>query len=103
MEKLLIVLCLFIGCTPVAHTESRSPQWKEVRSEYIQAHPECEICSSKDALNVHHIYPYHLFPEKELDVGNLITLCRRCHFVYGHKKNWNDYDPNVRRYVRKKI
>lgn len=74
----------------------RSSGWKKVRAEYIQQHPECEACGSIEKLNVHHIKPFHEHPELELDVENLITFCRKCHFWLGHKGNWSDSNPNCR-------
>ena len=52
----------------------------------------------RDLLNVHHVKPFHLFPDLELDAGNLITLCERgafsCHWIVGHGgRDWRDYNP----------
>ena len=39
---------------------------------------------------MHHIKPFHLYPQLELDPNNLITLCRSkywrfdCHLAVGH-------------------
>jgi len=41
-------------------------------------------------VEVHHILPFHIHPEKELDPSNLITLCEKkdngvnCHLLFGH-------------------
>lgn len=75
---------------------ARSPKWETVRRHYIKSHGECEACGTRVGLNVHHIKPFHLFPELELDQSNLITLCRKHHFEIGHKKDWSDYNINVR-------
>lgn len=57
------------------------------------------MCGSKTILEVHHIRPFHLHPELELDDQNLITLCERnghdCHFTAGHFHNWRNWNPNV--------
>ena len=79
-----------VGSTP------RSPKWETVRRHYIKSHGECEACGARTDLNVHHIRPFHLFPELELSESNLITLCRKHHFELGHKKDWSDYDVDVR-------
>lgn len=71
---------------------NRSPLWRSVRSNHIKQHPTCEACGSKKSLEVHHIEPFHLNPDKELDPSNLITLCKTCHLVFGHLmdyKSWN--------------
>jgi hypothetical protein len=49
---------------------------------------------------VHHIAPFHLEPDLELEESNLITLCEKpghdCHFVFGHFHDWYDFNPSVR-------
>lgn len=82
----------------------RASEWVYVRNEFVRRHPRCEACGSGYNLNVHHIKPFHLYPELELDEGNLITLCREHHFRIGHdpdgkgpaKPNWSASNPNVR-------
>jgi 5-methylcytosine-specific restriction protein A len=82
----------------------RASEWVYVRNEFVRRHPRCETCGGAYNLNVHHIKPFHLYPELELDEGNLITLCREHHFRIGHdpdgkgpaKPNWSASNPNVR-------
>ena len=82
----------------------RASEWVYVRNEFVRRHPRCEACGSGYQLNVHHIKPFHIYPELELDEGNLITLCREHHFRIGHdpdgkgpaKPNWLESNPNVR-------
>lgn len=84
--------------------QPRSSQWPSVRAKYLRSHPTCEACNAKDDLNVHHIKPYHLYPELELVTSNLITLCRTHHFLVGHdpdgsgpkKPNWSEANLNAR-------
>ena len=76
--------------------ESRSQHWPTVRKHFIESHPACEACGTKDDLNVHHVKPFHEFPELELDPSNLITLCREHHFAVGHLGNWNKANQLVR-------
>ena len=64
----------------------RSPQWQTLRKYYLISNPRCEYCGTKEKLEVHHIKPFHLFPEDELNWGNLCTLCAKHHFEIGHKK-----------------
>lgn len=53
----------------------------------------------KTKLNVHHIRPFHLYPELELVEDNFITLCENpgfnCHFVIGHCMFWTAWNPTV--------
>jgi len=45
------------------------------RDEY-----SCRVCGKRGGrLNAHHIWPFHRFPERMYEVGNLITLCHDCH------------------------
>ena len=83
----------------------RSSEWQAVRNDFVKRHPFCAACGSIKALNVHHVEPFHLRPELELDEWNLITLCRRHHFEIGHdpdgpwkpgKPNWSKSNPLVR-------
>ena len=57
-------------------------------------------CGGEEKLEVHHIAPFHRWPELELAPGNLITLCekpgRDCHFTWGHFHNWKLWNPVVR-------
>ena len=55
---------------------------------------------TKDKLEVHHVRPFHLFPNLELDPANLLTLCEtggNCHIMIGHLKNWKSYNLDVRK------
>ena len=78
----------------------RSSRWSSVREVHLRSHPCCEVCGSKNNVEVHHILPYHLYPEEELNFRNLITLCenksRNCHFLFGHCLNWKHYNMSVR-------
>jgi hypothetical protein len=74
----------------------RSDRWPEVQKAYIAAHPTCEACGSKVELNVHHVLPFHLFAEFELEPSNLITLCKWHHLALGHLGDFKAYNPYVR-------
>jgi len=85
--------------THVGHGMDRSPKWPGVQKLHLKFHPVCESCGSTNNLNVHHKKPFHLFPEHELDLNNLITLCmdplKECHIKIGHGDNFKDYNPEV--------
>ena len=82
----------------------RSPKWSRFRDSHLDSEACCQICGQFDRkyLVVHHIKPFHLFPELELDPDNLITVCTNgpgglnCHFVFCHKSNWLDFEPDIR-------
>jgi len=89
----------------VGHGIERSPKWPGVQKLHLKFHPVCESCGSSKNLNVHHKKPFHLFPEHELDMNNLITLCmdeeKECHIKIGHGDNFKDYNPDVEVDARK--
>ena len=76
---------------------SRSSAWPKVRNTHLVKEPTCQACGTDKNLNVHHIIPYHLDKDKELDGNNLITLCEEhhCHLVIGHLCSWSSYNKNV--------
>lgn len=84
--------------------EPRSPHWSKVRNEHLEKHPVCEVCGVKKPLNVHHIKPFHIYPDLELVDSNLITLCetpgRNCHFVLGHLMNWSSWNVDIWEWVK---
>jgi hypothetical protein len=53
----------------------RSPHWASVRGHHLENNPACVACGRTERLQVHHIRPFHVFPELELDPANLMTLC----------------------------
>ena len=55
----------------------------------------CAVCSRKRTLEVHHIIPFHVAPDLELNPSNLMALCRRCHLFVGHLGNWRRFNMAV--------
>jgi len=83
----------------VGKTHLRSSYWANVREKFLEDNPLCAACASHKSLQVHHIKPFHLHPELELDPTNLITLCMdvtECHLIVGHGDSFRCYNPNVR-------
>ncbi|HET8843661.1 MAG TPA: HNH endonuclease signature motif containing protein [Ktedonobacteraceae bacterium] len=86
------------------HGKDRSPEWDRVAHEHLAHEPGCRVCGhTGQGLQVHHIKPFHLFPELELDPNNLITLCelkgRDHHLLIGHLDDWESYNLAVRKDV----
>ncbi|WP_160146091.1 HNH endonuclease [Dictyobacter aurantiacus] len=80
---------------------ARSPEWPRVAQEHLSREPACVVCGHRgQGLQVHHIKPFHLYPELELDPRNLITLCeirgRTHHLLIGHLDDWESYNIHVR-------
>jgi 5-methylcytosine-specific restriction protein A len=76
----------------------RSNKWPAVQAKHLLDNPCCAACGSLRKLNVHHMKPFHLHPELELDPDNLITLCmdNDCHILIGHGDNFKAYNPLVK-------
>ena len=90
---------------PIFGGTPRSSQWKKVRNDFLARFPDCEACGVEAEI-VHHILPYHLKPELELDESNFITLCDECHLVLAHLKSFKRFDPDIKevaRLFRKKV
>lgn len=58
--------------------------------------PTCRACGSAKRIEVHHLIPVHVMPKFELDEINLITLCERCHLIFGHLGDWESWNVNCR-------
>lgn len=78
---------------------TRSSKWPKVRKAHLKLFPYCECCGKKKTMGmqVHHIEPFHVKPERELDPDNLLTLCDnpRCHLDKGHLGYWKSWNWNV--------
>jgi hypothetical protein len=62
----------------------------------------CAWCGATNDIEVHHIYPQHLWPERARDTNNMVCLCRRCHFVLGHRGCWTNAVTNLVRMIELK-
>ena len=78
--------------------KNRSPEWRTVSHNKVAVVKQCEICGSVDRLQVHHIQPFHSFPELELEPTNLVVLCmgkNECHLLCGHGGSFKSYNPKI--------
>jgi|APGre2960657373_1045057.scaffolds.fasta_scaffold203801_2 5-methylcytosine-specific restriction protein A len=76
----------------------RSPKWDGVRKKHLLTQPTCQACGKSKNVSVHHIEPFHLRPDLELDPSNLLSLCEdgpNCHLTWGHLRDWKQYNPHV--------
>lgn len=77
----------------------RSKHWRRVRNEHLKRQPFCVVCQGTRNLEVHHLVPFHIAPDLELDPGNLLTLCEdkryglNCHLLIGHVGNYRRVNP----------
>jgi len=75
----------------------RSPKWRAFRNKFL-AGKTCAVCGGKTKLEAHHIQPFNLSPERELDPSNVLPLCEgrktiNCHLIVGHGGDYRDYNP----------
>ena len=79
----------------------RSGRWPTVRERHLQEHPACAVCGGTKKVEVHHMHPFHLHPDLELDPENLITLCEddddgvNCHLLFGHLGDFKSFNETV--------
>lgn len=104
---------LFGGtCPPLtgiafAPRRPRSPRWRAIREAHLLGHPACSACGRDRSVEVHHLKPFHLRPELELDPANLLTLCSsgpagaNCHLLVGHAGDWSGWNEHAIRDARR--
>ena len=76
----------------------RSGKWPTVRDTFLKTYPACSACGSREKMQVHHIKPFHLHPELELDSKNFVGLCmskEECHLMLGHGGNFECFNPYI--------
>ncbi len=96
---LAVLFLRAIGRLPPApvYGTPRSSKWPALERHWLSLHPTCAACGGRKQCVPHHLEPFHLEPEKELDPENLITLCnhRGCHLLIGHAGDWHAYNPHA--------
>lgn len=81
----------------------RSGHWPKAREEHLKSNPLCAVCSGHEMVEVHHIRPFHLHPDLELDPSNFITLCEskkngvNCHLLFGHLGSFKSFNVDVKK------
>lgn len=81
----------------------RSGKWRSVRAAHLEIQPRCLACDSTENLNVHHLVPFHVDPDRENDPSNLGTFCRDHHYSIAHDPDgdgpelpsWSKYNKNA--------
>lgn len=85
---------------PKTQGRKRSPKWSALSSKVIaKAGGICAACGRVHQPNAHHIKPFNVFPELELEESNIIVLGEggtiNCHLWIGHNGRWDTYNPDV--------
>lgn len=100
------------GADKDLHPHDRSPFWEATQKAFRKQseHASCAVCGGSEALQVHHVHPFHYCinagrPELELDHSNLISLCEAGetdhHEIFGHLGNFQIYNPQVREHAQR--
>lgn len=72
----------------------RSSQWEPLSKELKKRWPICCFTGMPTTV-IHHIRPWHLFPELELDENNLAPVADWAHLYVAHVGNYSHYlDPD---------
>lgn len=87
---MLGIIAFAVFAEPVGSTSKR---WKVIITP-------CAWCEATNEIEVHHVYPQHLWPERAHDTNNMICLCPRCHLVIGHRCNWTNCVTNLLNMIR---
>ena len=71
--------------------------WKSYKRTYIQRHHPiiCAVCGTFRLIDLHHIIPRSVDSSLEFVDSNIVPLCRLHHFIFGHRSNWSQTNPNV--------
>jgi 5-methylcytosine-specific restriction enzyme A len=76
----------------------RSGKWRTIEKHFIAINSVCSACGGNKNLEAHHIIPFHINKNLELDPNNLITLCmginRDCHLLIGHGGSFRRINAN---------
>lgn len=62
-----------------------SKQWKQIRAMMFNKIHKCQLCGSKENLEIHHNSYEHVGEEKN-HLEDLVVLCHDCHSLFHHQK-----------------
>ena len=64
----------------------------------------CQLCGLFGCyLNAHHIIPIHINELKALDINNMVSLCKKCHFEKAHDKNYKKINNTIQQQLIQKM
>ena len=65
-----------------------SKEYQEWRSYIFDLDDSLCVFCGQPATIAHHILPQKTHPESALDPENGLSVCKSCHYKYGHKDSW---------------
>jgi cytochrome c553 len=90
MKRLTSLLAILLAAAAIATAAPAG-----ATSEWGIVIAPCAWCDGTNSLEVHHVYPQHLWPERARDTNNMVCLCRRCHLALGHRGNFKRCVTNL--------
>jgi len=87
--------------TTLPHTQAEINTWREEcfkRQKDRDGYNSCEMCDSRENLQVHHEKSQKTHPGMTLDPDNGIILCKECHYKIGHKTGTECSTGNLANY-----
>jgi type IV secretory pathway VirB2 component (pilin) len=98
-----IIILMVVLAIPVS-VFARGPAVGSTSSWGIVYSP-CAWCGETNDLEVHHVYPRHLYPAMERDTNYMVCLCRTngmgCHWWHGHGgTSWTNEVTNLFEIIR---
>lgn len=73
------------------HSRREDKEYKIWRKSVLSRdNYRCKICNTKKHLVVHHLNSYAKYRKHRIDIGNGITLCRKCHRRYHTDCGWTN-------------
>lgn len=78
--------------------QPRNPEFEPQARKYIEAHPTCLRCGGSRLLQLHHKFPFHLYPHLEMNQEYWRVLCMAtpvCHLAGGHLLDFSAWNPHV--------
>lgn len=92
---------LEMGTNPeaLAANTPRNPKFGRAAKLWLKD-KRCIVCGGTIKLQAHHKYPFHLFPDLEMDETHWRPLCEgdhrlNCHLLIGHGGNFEGVNPLV--------
>jgi 5-methylcytosine-specific restriction endonuclease McrA len=79
------------------HHKASSRKWRKLRSQILAASDVCWICGGPGADSIDHVLPVSLYPELEMELGNLRPAHLRCNIAKGNRPiQTKRYEPKSR-------
>ena len=80
----------------------RASDWPQFRKIHIKN--ACEFCGTKGTvlspLELHHVLPFHLYENLELDHTNVVTGCRSCHLKFYHLGSFRSFNEQIKDHIK---